>query len=88
MSSELTLKYIGPSAAVRVGAESIKRGKTIVVPAELGEALLAQGCSPAHMGVTESSSPAEIEIPEDRSGAQWEKTKKQPKPDEGGKESS
>ena len=94
MTAELALKYIGPSAAVRVGAEAIARGETVVVPFELGEGLLAQGCSPAHRitetGVDEDGVRfvREVEVPEDRSGAQWETTKKQPKPVEGGEGSS
>ncbi len=86
MSSELTLKYVGPSAGVKVGADTVARGKTVTVPVEFGEGLLAQGCSPAHTIVLAGGD--ELAVPEDRSGAQWEKTKKQPKPDTGGEGSS
>ncbi len=47
--AKVALKYIGPSALIEVGRETVKRGETFVLDGddaeELAAGLLAQGCS-------------------------------------------
>lgn len=41
----VTVKYVGPSAAVFVGPELVKRGSSITVDKSIADGLLAQGHS-------------------------------------------